>query len=429
MSLVQSSHVAPNSLTPRKSPYAFIAQISLAQWMLLAALGGIAFGFLAPQTAGHLKFISDIFLRLIRAIIAPVLFGVLVRAVGGIGGMRDLGRLGWKSFLYFEVATTVALLLGWFAAVLFQPGAHVTLVAQAVPAAQKLSFLDVFVNAFPTSIVDAMARGDVLQIVVFSFLFGVACLSAGERAKPVLALADAVVGVAFRFTHLIMYLAPLAVFAALSGTVASGGLDVLVGLLRLFIAAWGAELLFLILFLGGSLVLFGVPLRRFVHFVREPFLIAFGTTSSAAALPQTLENMERFGVPSRILGVVAPLSLSLNLCGSTLFLGLATLFVAQAAHVPLSFDQQLLILLTLKLTSKGVAGIPRANFVVLTALFQSFGLPMEGLGLLLGIDALIDPIRTSVNVLGHCTAPAVIARWEGVSFPENLEPAEPNSLK
>ncbi|NBY67509.1 MAG: dicarboxylate/amino acid:cation symporter, partial [Betaproteobacteria bacterium] len=367
MSFTQSSPDVPNHLPPRKSSFAFFAQISLAQWMLLAALGGIALGFLAPQVAGHLKFISDIFLRLIRAIIAPVLFGVLVRAVGGIGGMRDLGRLGWKSFLYFEVATTVALLLGWFAAVLFQPGAHVALVAQAVPAVQKLSFLDVFVNAFPTSIVDAMARGDVLQIVVFSFLFGVACLSAGERAKPVLALADAVVGVAFRFTHLIMYLAPLAVFAAISGTVASGGLDVLVGLFRFFIAAWGAELLFLILFLGGSLVLFGVPLRRFAHFVREPFLIAFGTTSSAAALPQTLENMERFGVPSRILGVVAPLSLSLNLCGSTLFLGLATLFIAQAAHVPLSFDQQLLILLTLKLTSKGVAGIPRANFVVLTA--------------------------------------------------------------
>jgi len=429
MSLTQSSPATPNHLPPRKSSFAFLAEISLAQWMLLAALGGIALGFLAPQVAGHLKFISDIFLRLIRAIIAPVLFGVLVRAVGGIGGMRDLGRLGWKSFLYFEVATTVALLLGWFAAVLFQPGAHVTLVTQAVPAAQKLSFLDVFVNAFPTSIVDAMARGDVLQIVVFSFLFGVACLSAGERAKPVLALADAVVGVAFRFTHLIMYLAPLAVFAAISGTVASGGLDVLVGLFRLFMAAWGAELLFLILFLGGSLVLFGVPIRRFVHFVREPFLIAFGTTSSAAALPQTLENMERFGVPSRILGVVAPLSLSLNLCGSTLFLGLATLFIAQAAHVPLSFDQQLLILLTLKLTSKGVAGIPRANFVVLTALFQSFALPMEGLGLLLGIDALIDPIRTSVNVLGHCTAPAVVARWEGVSFPKNLEPAQTNSLK
>lgn len=390
--------------------------------MLFAAGGGVVFGLLAPEIAVQLKFISDIFLRLIRAIIAPVLFGVLVRAVGGVGGMKDLGRLGWKSLVFFEVATTLALLLGWFTAAIFRPGDNVALAAEAAPVVSKMTFADVLVNAFPTSIVDAMARGDVLQIVVFCFLFGVACLAVGERAKPVLVLADAVVAVAFRFTQIIMYLAPAAVFAAMAGTVATSGVGVLLGLARLFGAAWGAELLFLAVVFGGSLVASGVPMRRFVHFVREPFLIAFSTTSSAAALPQTLENMERFGVPNRILGVVAPLSLSLNLCGSTLFLGLATLFVAQAANVPLSFDQQLLILLTLKLTSKGVAGIPRANFVVLTALFQSFGLPLEGLGLLLGIDALIDPIRTSVNVVGHCTAPAVVARWEGVTFPKDLEP-------
>jgi proton glutamate symport protein len=397
--------------------------------MLLAAGGGVAFGLAAPELAVHLKFLSDIFLRLIRAIIAPVLFGVLVRAVGGVGGMKDLGRLGWKSLVFFEVATTLALLLGWFTAVIFRPGDNIALATQVAPSVAKMTFTDVLVNAFPTSIVDAMARGDVLQIVVFCFLFGVACLAVGERAKPVLVLADAVVAVAFRFTQIIMYLAPAAVFSAMAVTVATSGLGVLLGLARLFGTAWGAELLFLVVVFGGSLVASGVPLRRFVHFVREPSLIAFSTTSSAAALPQTLENMERFGVPNRILGVVAPLSLSLNLCGSTLFLGLATLFVAQAAHVPLSFDQQLLILLTLKLTSKGVAGIPRANFVVLTALFQSFGLPMEGLGLLLGIDALIDPVRTSVNVLGHCTAPAVVARWEGVSFPKNLEPVDTGSLK
>ena len=390
--------------------------------MLFAAGGGVVFGLAAPELAVHLKFISDIFLRLIRAIIAPVLFGVLVRAVGGVGGMKDLGRWGWKSLVFFEVATTLALLLGWFTAAIFRPGDNVALAAQAAPVVSKMTFTDVLVNAFPTSIVDAMARGDVLQIVVFCFLFGVACLAVGERARPVLVLADAVVAVAFRFTQIIMYLAPAAVFAAMAGTVATSGVGVLLGLARLFGAAWGAELLFLAVVFGGSLVASGVPMRRFVHFVREPFLIAFSTTSSAAALPQTLENMERFGVPNRILGVVAPLSLSLNLCGSTLFLGLATLFVAQAANVPLSFDQQLLILLTLKLTSKGVAGIPRANFVVLTALFQSFGLPLEGLGLLLGIDALIDPIRTSVNVVGHCTAPAVVARWEGVTFPKDLEP-------
>lgn len=420
-----SDFMAPSETpAPRTERNAFgvLGRISLAQWMLGAAVGGIAFGFLAPEVAPHLKIVSDIFLRLIRAIIAPILFGVLVRAVGGVGGMKDLGRLGWKSLLYFEVATTIALLLGWFAAVIFRPGENVALGATAAVAAPKMTFTEVLVNAFPTSIVDAMARGDVLQIVVFCFLFGVACLSVGEKAKPVLVLADAVVAIAFRFTHIIMWLAPAAVFAAMAGTVASGGMDVLAGLARLLAAAWGAELLFLLAVFGGSLVLFRVPLRRFVHFAREPFLIAFATTSSAAALPQTLENMERFGVPNRILGVVAPLSLSLNLCGSTLFLGLATLFVAQAANVPLSFDQQLLILLTLKLTSKGVAGIPRANFVVLTALFQSYGLPLEGLGLLLGIDALIDPIRTSVNVVGHCAAPAVVARWEGVSFPSHSEP-------
>jgi proton glutamate symport protein len=394
-----------------------LRQISLAQWILLAAAGGVTLGFVAPEFAVRLQFISDIFLRLIRAIIAPVLFGVLVRAVGGVGGMRDLGRLGLKAFLFFEVATTVALLLGWFTGMAFRPGDHVALAAHATPTVPKMTFIEVLVNAFPTSAIDAMARGDVLQIVVFCFLFGVACLAVGEKARPVLLLADAVVAIAFRFTHMIMALAPAAVFAALASTVAAGGADTLAGLARLLLTAWGAELAVLFVFLGGSLLAFGVPLRSFAHFAREPFLIAFGTTSSAAALPQTLENMERFGVPGRILGVVAPLSISLNLCGSTIYLGLGTLFVAQAARIDLSWEQQLLMLLTLKLTSKGVAGIPRANFVVLTALFQSYGLPLEGLGLLLGIDALIDPIRTSVNVLSHCAAPAVVARWEGVTLP------------
>jgi proton glutamate symport protein len=279
------------------------------------------------------------------------------------------------------------------------------------------SLRDLVVNAFPTSIFDAMARGDVLQILVFCLLFGLACLSAGEKARPVLDLAEAVVAVAFRFTHLVMFLAPLAVFAALAGTVASSGAGVLAGLARFVLVSWGAEVLFLLAGFGLALGVAGVPLRRFLRAVREPFLIAFATTSSAAALPQTLENLERFGVPRRILGVVAPLSVSLNLCGSTLFLGLATLFIAQAAGIALSVEQQLLILVTLKLTSKGVAGIPRANLVVLAALFQSFGLPPEGLGLLLAIDAFIDPIRTSVNVVGHCTAPVVVARWEGTRFP------------
>jgi proton glutamate symport protein len=406
----------------------FWRRISLVQWMLLAVLAGIPLGFLAPEFSTSLKVVSDVFLRLIRAIIAPVLFGVLVRAIGSAGSMKDLGRLGWKSIVCFEVFSTIALLLGWFVAVVFQPGIGVNLASQPVPAAASVTFSSVLINAVPTSLIDAMARGDVLQMVVFCTIFGAACLSLGERAKPVVAFADSLAEVAFRFTHFIMYLAPPAVLAAMAATVAGGGVNVLLGLLKLFLSAWFAQVFFLVVILGGALVLFRVPLRPFIRAVREPFLVAFATTSSAAALPQTLEQIERFGVPRRIMGVVAPLSISLNLNGSTIFLGLATLFVAQAAGVALSFEQQLFILLTLKVTSKGVAGIPRANFVVLAALFQNFGLPLEGLAVLLGIDALIDPIRTSVNVVSHSVAPVVVARWEGTDFSQTDRPAGPAPL-
>ena len=382
-------------------------------------MAGALFGLLAPEVAPRLQFLSDIFLRLIRAIVAPVLCGVLVRAVGNAGSMRDLGRLGWKAIVCFEVATTVALLLGWAAALVIQPGVGVKLAGPPPPPAPEMSFTALLVNAVPTSIFDALARGDVLQIVVFCFLFGTACLALGERARPVLDVADALAEVAFKFTHFVMFLAPAAVFAAMASTLAAGGTAALAGLARFLVTSWAMQLLFLGVVLGGGLALFRVPLRRFIRYLREPFLIAFATTSSAAALPQTLENVGRFGVPQRVLGVVAPLSLSLNLNGSTIHLALATFFIAQAAGVSLTLEQHLLVLLTLKLTSKGVAGIPRANFVVLAALFPLFGLPVEALGLLLGIDALIDPIRTSVNVVSHCTAPVLVARWEGCEFPRS----------
>jgi proton glutamate symport protein len=344
------------------------------------------------------------------------LFGVLIRAIGGAGAMRDLGRIGWKSLVIFEVFTTVALLLGWGAGLLLEPGVGMALPAGIAPVAQPTSLSAVLEGAIPTSIFDAMARGDVLQIVVFCFLFGFAALSLGEKAKPVLEFADSVAEIAFRCTNLIMLLAPAAVFAAMGSTIAASGKEAFYGLARFFAAAWAMEVLFLIVILGAGLLVFDVPIRRFIYFVREPFLVAFATTSSAAALPQALENMERFGISKRVVGFVAPMSLSLNMNGSTIYLALATLFVAQAAQIPLSLEKQILILLTLKLTSKGVAGIPRANFVILTALFQSYGLPLEGLAMLLGIDALIDTIRTSVNIASHCAAPAMVARWEGENF-------------
>jgi len=380
--------------------------------------GGLLLGWLAPQAAGRFEILSTLFLRLIRSIIAPVLVGVLIRAVAGAGSMGALGRLGWKSVICFETATTIALLLGWFAVTVGRPGDGMALQSDTgLARPEPAGLAEVLESAVPTSIVDALARGDMLQIVVFCFLFGIACLSVGRKARPVVEFADSLAEVAFRYTGYVMWLAPAAVFAAAANAVAGGGSDALEGLIAFAGLAWFAQALFLVLVLLGGLAACGVSLRAFIQHAREPFLIGFATTSSAAALPQTLENLQRFGVPRRVLGVVAPLSLSLNLNGSTIHLAMATVFIAQASGIELSLEQQVVMLLTLKLTSKGVAGVPRANFVILAALFEGHGLPMEGLAVLLGIDALIDPIRTSVNVVSHCAAPALVARWEGVELP------------
>ncbi|MYF76458.1 MAG: dicarboxylate/amino acid:cation symporter [Acidobacteria bacterium] len=394
-----------------------IPRISLAWWILIGMAGGVVLGLWAPHWAERIEFLSTLFLRLIRSIIAPVLVGVLIRAIAGAGSMGALGRLGWKSVVCFEIATTIALLLGWFCVAATRPGDGLSLgEASGVELPESAGFVEALQNAVPTSIVDALARGDVLQIVVFCFVFGIACLSVGKRARPVVDFADALAEVAFRYTDYVMYLAPVAVFAAAANAIAGGGAAGLEGLAEFTAVAWLAQGFFLLVVLAGGLFVCGIPLRRFARFMREPFLVGFATTSSAAALPQTLENLQRFGVPRRILGVVTPLSLSLNMNGSTIHLGMATLFIAQAAGVDLSWEQAAIILLTLKVTSKGVAGIPRANFVILAAVFEGHGLPMEGLGILLGIDALIDPIRTSTNVASHCSAPAVVARWEDPEF-------------
>lgn len=390
-----------------------LRRISLASWILIAGVLGIALGFLSPDVAKRLEIVSNIFLRLIKSIVAPVLFGVLVRALAGAGSLKELGRLGWKSLLYFESSTTIALLMGWFSVVMFQPGVSVALPAGDVPRAMAMEPGSILENAFPSSIFDALARGDVLQIVLFCILFGIACNAIGAKARPVVAFAESIAEIAFGYTRYVMLLAPFAVGSAMAVTVAEGGAGNLKALLRFVTLAYIVQTAFLVFVIGGALLLARVPLRRFAQYARDPFLVAFATTSSAAALPSTLENMERFGVPKRILGSVAPLSLSLNLTGSTIHLAMATLFVAQAAGIQLSMETQIAILLTLKLTSKGVAGIPRANLVILAALFESFGLPLSGLTLLIGVDAFIDMIRTSVNVMGHCAAGPVIAAWEG----------------
>ena len=379
-------------------------------------IGGAGFGLLLPETSGQLGWLSDIFLKLIRAVIGPLLFGVVVTSVADAGGAKGLGRIGWRALVYFEVTTTLALLLGWAAVVLFDLGAAAGLSAAAAPAVGAQSIAALLTEIFPASIFDALARGDVLQILIFFLLLGLAAGAIGQRAEPLLRFAAAVTAISYEFTRIVMWLAPAAVFAAIAGTVAHSTSEMIVSLGGFVAAAWGAQAIFLVLVIGGSLLAARMPLRTFIREVEEPFLVAFATTSSAAALPKSLAAMERLGVSRRIYGVVTPLSLSLNLTGSCIHLAMCAFFAARAGGIALSPTQQLMILLTLKLTSKGVAGIPRANFIIFAGLFSTFGLPTGMLAVLLGIDALIDPVRTSVNVMGHCAASPVIARWLNTSL-------------
>lgn len=375
--------------------------------MLAGLAAGTVFGWAAPAWAEPLGLVSDIFLRMIRSVIAPLLAGVLVSSMARAGDLRGLGWLGLRAVIYFQVTTTAALLLGAGIVVWGQPGAGVGLAAGS-GATQPVALGSLFEQAFPASIIDAMARGDVVQMLIFLLLMGAAANACGPRAEPVVRFCESLAAVAFRYTHLVMYAAPLAVFAAMSSTMARGGFKALAGLGRFVVLAYVAQSAFAVVVLGGSLLWAQAPWRKFFAAAREPFLVAFATTSSAAALPQALENLETYGVSRRVLGFVLPLSLSLNLCGSTIHLAMATYFVAQAAGIQLTWERQAAILLTLMVTCKGVAGIPRANFIILTALFASFGLPAEGLALLLGVDAVIDMIRTGVNILCHLVAPVVL---------------------
>jgi proton glutamate symport protein len=369
-----------------------------------------------------LELVRDIFLLLIKVMIAPLVLGSVVQGIAGTGDMKKVGRIGAKALLYFEIVTSAALVVGLTVVNLVGPGVGVKLpdsTAALGTAAQikPLMLVETLRHIFPSSLMDAMARNDVLQIVTFSVIFAMAVIAAGEAGKPVLAFCGSLTQVMLKFAGIIMKFAPLGVGAAIAFTVGHQGLGVLLSLGKLIFTLYLALVIFIIVVFGTVIWIAKVPLKAFYRAVREPFTIAFATANSEAALPDAFARMERLGVPRGIVGFVLPAGYTFNLDGSTLHLAVASVFVAQAAEattgIHFGLGQQITMMITLMLTSKGVAAVPRASLVVLIAALQSFGLPLEGAAMILGVDALLDMARTSVNVLGNCLASVVVARWEG----------------
>jgi proton glutamate symport protein len=393
---------------------------SLTTWIVFSMFLGAEIGYDFPAFASNLRVLSQIFLQLIRTIIAPLLFGTLVSGIAGHANLKAVGRMGVKAILYFEIVTTVALVIGLTAINVSKAGVGVQMPSQAatqpVPAARPTP-TDMILHIFPENIAKAISEGQVLQVVVFSMIFGIALAQVREeRRRPMLAFAESLTEVMFKFTNIVMLFAPIGVGAAVAYTIGHMGVGVLLNLAKLLATLYAALAIFLLGVLLPIAWFAGVPLRKFLSAIAEPASIAFGTSNSEAALPLAMEAMERIGVPRQVVAFVMPLGYSFNLDGSSLYLSLGAIFVAQVAGVHLSIGQQVVLLLTLMLASKGVAGVSRASVIILMGTVGSFGLPVEPVFILLGIDQLMDMARTSVNVIGNCLATVVVARWEG-EFP------------
>jgi proton glutamate symport protein len=395
--------------------------LTLTQQIFLGLAVGIAAGALVsnthPEWAKYFNPFSQLFLRLIKMIIAPLIFGTLVAGIAGAGHAKAVGRMGLRAMIYFEAVTTIALLIGLVAVNVLKPGVGLTLPAPSGPpaiTATAQTWDQILLHTFPNSVIQAMAEGDVLQIVVWSIIFAISLTMIGQKARPVVEFCESLAEAMFQFTNIVMKYAPIGVAAAMAYTIGKGGFGVLYNLAWLVGTLYLALAAFYLLVLVPVMLLFKIPIKKFFKAVKEPAVIAFSTTSSEAALPRAMEAMERLGVPRSVVAFVLPLGYSFNLDGSTLYLSLAAVFVAQAANVQLTVGQQITMLLTLMLTSKGVAGVPRASLVILAATLASYNLPLEGVTLILGVDTLMDMGRTMTNVIGNCLASVVVARWEGV---------------
>jgi proton glutamate symport protein len=397
--------------------------LTLSKQMVLALVLGAIFGWLFPLVAQQTVLLRDIFLHLIQMMIAPLIFASIVQGIAGGGELKQVGKIGLKAIVYFEILTGLALVVGLTVVNLAQPGAGVHLSGDttrlaAIGSARPMDVPETILHIFPTSIIDAMARGDVLQIVAFSLVFAMAVSVAGEDGKVVLAWCDSLRLVMFKFAGLIMKFAPIGVGAAVAVTVSGPqGLGALLSLGKLLLTLYAALLIFIVVIFGSVILIARLPFMPFVRAVKNPFTLAFATANSEAALPDAFAKMERLGVPRGIVGFVLPMGYSFNLDGTTLYLGVASVFIAQAAESAgsphFTLAQQLTMMFMLMLTSKGVAAVPRASLVVLIAALQTYKLPLAGAAMILGVDAFMDMARTSVNVLGNCLASAVIARWQG----------------
>ncbi len=389
---------------------------SLTTWIFISMVLGAEIGYDFPEAADAMKVVSKAFLKLIKSIVAPLLFGTLVVGIAGHSNIKQVGRMGIKSLLYFEVVTTIALFVGLAAINISQAGAGVTLTAAKNTEkieAVKQSAGDIVLHIFPENIAKSVAEGQILQVVIFSVLFGIAmAMLPADKKRPMLEFAESLSEVMFKFTNIIMYLAPIGVGAAIAFTIGTMGFGILINLFQLLATLYAALIVFVLGVLLPIALVFKVPIKKFIKAIGEPVSIAFATTSSEAALPRAMEAMEKLGVPRKIVSFVMPTGYSFNLDGTTLYLSLASVFVAQAAGIDMSFSQQLIMVFTLMLTSKGVAGVPRASLVILLGTAASFDLPTEPIFAILAIDALMDMARTSVNVIGNCLATVVIAKWE-----------------
>jgi proton glutamate symport protein len=393
--------------------------ITLTQQIFIGLAVGIVAGWFVstshPEWAQYFRPFSQLFLRMIKMIIAPLIFATLVAGIAGAGHVKVVGRMGLRAIIYFELVTTIALGIGLAAVNIMKPGVGVNLpMGQTSEITAKPQTWDqILLHIVPESVIRAMAEGDVLQIVVFSIFFAIALGMIGEKGRPVVEWCEAVAETMFKVTNIVMHYAPIGVGAAIAYTVGHGGLGVLWNLAWLVTTLYVALVVLILFVFLPIAIMFRIPIRKFAKAVKEPAVIAFSTTSSEAALPRAMEVLERLGVPRRIVSFVLPLGYSFNLDGSTLYLSLAAVFVAQAAGVQLTVGQQVTMLLTLMLTSKGVAGVPRASLVILAGTLASYGLPLEGITLILGVDELMDMARTMTNVIGNCLATVVVAKWEG----------------